>query len=82
MAEVDLSTLAWRKSSACFESNCVEVAAGKGLVMVRDTRDSGSVTLTFSYRDWHTFLRRVRDNVSCRGHALHGNSKLPRDAIC
>lgn len=69
MAEVDLSTLMWRKSSACFESNCVEVATAEDLVMVRDARRSGSVVLTFSYRDWVIFLRRVRDNVSCRDHA-------------
>lgn len=60
MAEVDLSALAWRKSSASFESDCVEVAAGEGLVMVRDTRDIANVILAFSCRDWDTFLRRVR----------------------
>ena len=62
VTEVDLSMLMWRKSSACFESNCVEVAAVKGLVMVRDTRDSGSIILTFSSRGWAIFLRRMQDN--------------------
>jgi hypothetical protein len=62
MADVDLSVLAWRKSSACFESGCVEVAAFGGTVLVRGSGDIGNVTLTFSCRDWDVFLRRLRHN--------------------
>lgn len=69
MADIDLSVLAWRKSSASFESDCVEVAACLGLVIVRDTRGTAGIALSFPGRDWDIFLRQVRDNVSCKGHA-------------
>jgi Domain of unknown function (DUF397) len=60
MADIDLSVLTWRKSSACYESGCVEVAACAGVVMVRDTGDADKRTLAFSCRDWNVFLMRVR----------------------
>jgi hypothetical protein len=59
----DLAGLEWRKSSACFESNCVAVAACRGIVMIRDTGEAGNKVLTFSYRDWCTFIARVHDDV-------------------
>lgn len=69
MAEVDLSALAWRKSSASFATDCVAVAACEGLVMVRDTQVITAATLAFPRKDWNIFLRRVQGNVSCKGHA-------------
>jgi hypothetical protein len=64
--DADLSELAWRKSSTCFESNCVQVAVRKRVVMVRDTSEAGNKILTFSSRDWCTFLARVHDDVRYR----------------
>ena len=69
MADIDLSVLAWRKSSASWDSDCAEVAACAGLVMIRDTRDRARVTLAFPRRDWDKFLRQMRGNVSYKGYA-------------
>lgn len=63
-ADVDLSRSAWRKSSASYDSDCVEVAAYAGLVMVRDTRDARNTTLAYPCRDWNKFLMRLQSNVS------------------
>jgi hypothetical protein len=82
MVDVDLSVLAWRKSSACFESGCVEVAAFGGRVLVRGTGDMRNATLTFSCRDWDVFLRRLRHNVPCKDMQLNDSSLLPRGALC
>jgi hypothetical protein len=58
MADVDLAVLTWRKSRACEESNCVEAATARGLVLVRDSGNAESVTLTFPSRDWAAFVSR------------------------
>jgi hypothetical protein len=63
MAEASFPVLRWRKSSASFEGNCVAVAAHEGLVMIRDTNDSGNLTLTFLRPDWDAFLALIRHNV-------------------
>jgi hypothetical protein len=60
VADIDLSVLKWRKSSTCYESGCVEVAACSGAVVVRDSRDARKLVLSFSCSDWDMFLRRVR----------------------
>jgi hypothetical protein len=62
----DLAGLEWRKSSACFESNCVEVATHQGIVLIRDTSEAGNKVLAFSDRDWCTFIARVHDDVRYR----------------
>jgi Domain of unknown function (DUF397) len=64
MANVDLSQLAWRKSLASDETNCVEVAAACGLVMVRDSKSAESATLAFPSSGWAAFLGRVRNNIA------------------
>lgn len=69
LSALDLSALAWRKSSASFADGCVTVAVCEGRVMVRDTRDISAVTLAFPCRDWNIFLRQVNSNVSCQDHA-------------
>ena len=49
----------WRKStySADNNGNCVEVGGDGPAVMVRDTKDRDSVTLTFSAAAWAAFTR-------------------------
>ena len=56
--------LAWRKSSACYDSHCVVVAAHTGQILIRDTRGAESTTLTISCDDWAGFVARIRDNVT------------------
>jgi hypothetical protein len=52
---------AWRKSSYSGSNggDCVEVADGAAVVLVRDTKDR-SVTLTFSAETWERFADSLR----------------------
>lgn len=59
----DLVSLGWRKSSACWESQCVTVAAHAGRVLVRDTTDAGKTTLAINHGDWAVFMARIRDSM-------------------
>jgi hypothetical protein len=81
VAHNDLSELAWRKSSASYDSSCVEVAACAGGVVVRDTRDAGKTALKFSSSDWRGFLRRVSVMYPMSAQP-NDNSMLSRDTLC
>jgi Domain of unknown function (DUF397) len=59
----DLAGLGWRESSACWDSQCVTVAALGGRVLVRDTSDAGKTTLAINQRDWAVFMARIRDSI-------------------
>lgn len=59
----DLATLRWRKSSACWDSQCVIVAAHAGRVLVRDTSDANKTTLVINHRDWTVFAALIRDSM-------------------
>jgi len=64
MADVDLSSLVWRKSLASDETNCVEITTACGLVMIRDSKNTESVVLAFPPSSWADFVRRVRTDTS------------------
>src|SRR5690242_5195529 len=50
-------SLAWRKSSASAQGNCVEVAVDGDRVLLRDTKDQGAgAVLTFTEAEWQAFL--------------------------
>jgi hypothetical protein len=57
----------WRKSSYSDgdgdETNCVEVAFGKNMVGVRDSKAPEIAPLTFPSSAWRTFLSGVRGTV-------------------
>jgi hypothetical protein len=59
----DLASPGWRKSSACWDSQCVIVAAQTGRVLVRDTSDAGKTTLAINHRDWTVLMARIRDSM-------------------
>jgi hypothetical protein len=61
MTEIDLSRAEWHKSSYSGQSgNCVEVARNlRGLVAVRDSKESDGVTLVVSQGTWRAFIRSV-----------------------
>lgn len=80
MADVDLALLAWRKSWACEETNCVEAATARGLVMVRDSGTAESVTLAFPSRDWAAFVSHVRHDDLHACFPLPGQGSGPADA--
>jgi hypothetical protein len=49
----------WRKSSASYDGNCVEVAVSAGSVLVRHTKDRDGGTLAFTVGEWEAFLQGV-----------------------
>lgn len=52
----------WRKSSFSIpEGACAEIAAGGGLVMVRDSRDPGGRPLRFPAEQWRRFIARSKE---------------------
>jgi Domain of unknown function (DUF397) len=46
----------WRRSSACGEAGCVEVARRPGLVAVRDSKRAGVDPLVLTEAEWTAFL--------------------------
>ncbi|MDG4834657.1 DUF397 domain-containing protein [Solwaraspora sp. WMMD1047] len=55
---VDLSSVAWRKSSRSGPNcdNCVEVAFAVGAVAVRDSKNPTGPALIFSPGEWGAFV--------------------------
>ncbi len=49
------NTLAWRKSSRCGTSTCVEVAADGDRILVRDSKNPTAGHLTFTRAEWTDF---------------------------
>jgi Domain of unknown function (DUF397) len=62
MSLYDLSRAVWRTSSYSGQNgDCVEVARNvPGVIAVRDSKDRGGPTLTFSPATWEAFTNRVR----------------------
>ena len=71
MRDDDLAGLEWRESSACWDSQCVTVAALGGRVLVRDTSDAGKTTLAINQRDWAVFMARIRDSIKGQVSSRH-----------
>jgi len=44
-----------------FLKKCVAVKRTTDAVMVRDTKDTGNTTLTFSTGEWNSFIKGVKD---------------------
>jgi Domain of unknown function (DUF397) len=63
VSDDDQANLAWRKSSACWDANCVEVAANTGNVLIRSTRDAENTTLIITPQGWAIFIAQMRDNM-------------------
>ncbi|GIH74694.1 hypothetical protein Plo01_11230 [Planobispora longispora] len=59
---VHFLTEAWHKSSHCNGGGCVEVAIGDDLVLVRDSKISGSPVLRYSHDEWRAFIMDVKTN--------------------
>lgn len=73
MSAVEERAVAWRKSTACLPSDCVEVTSIDGHILIRDSADkAGSHMLLFCSDQWSTFIRHLK-----REHAQHGKRELP-----
>lgn len=77
MHKVDISASAWRKSSHSEAGNCVEVADGNGLVLVRDNKlADGSSVISFLPQTWCEFIRVVHGSrLSRRFWPLNVNTR-------
>jgi hypothetical protein len=62
----DLRPAIWRKSSySANGSTCVAVARNlPGIVAVRDSKDPGGQTLTFSRQQWAAFVSAIKQTNS------------------
>ncbi|MCX4640696.1 DUF397 domain-containing protein [Streptomyces sp. P9-2B-2] len=63
-SHIDLSTVAWRKSSYSNGDggDCVEVVDGMaGIVPVRDSKDPHGPAIVFPDTAWSTFVTAVKD---------------------
>jgi hypothetical protein len=53
--------VAWRKSSACYPSDCVEVTSIDGHILIRDSADkTGGHVLFFCGQQWSAFIRNLK----------------------
>ena len=76
MSAADGSSAAWRKSSACLPSDCVEVTSIGGHVLIRDSADkAGGHVLMFRSGQWSAFIRHV-------AHEQHGTRELLLKPAC
>lgn len=51
---------AWRRSTFCGETSCVEVALSQSGVGVRDSKQAGSPVLMFTPNEWAAFVAGVK----------------------
>jgi hypothetical protein len=60
-----LDHLSWRKSSYSGSNggNCIEVAATRDVVGVRDSKDPHGPVLAFDFRDWRRFTSHVKETA-------------------
>jgi len=56
-----LSLLAWERSERCGDGACVEAAALDDVILVRDSKDPEGPVLSFTRREWQTFLGGIED---------------------
>jgi Domain of unknown function (DUF397) len=64
MHPVDLSRLAWRKSSySGANGNCVEIAPARrsALIAVRDSKNQSGPALVFTAGQWSAFTTGIKD---------------------
>lgn len=54
------SEIAWRKSSRCGSTTCVEVARDGKDYLMRDSKNPGQPALRFDQADWEAFLGRIQ----------------------
>ncbi|MDP9797054.1 hypothetical protein J2S43_005566 [Catenuloplanes nepalensis] len=59
MASVEVAHVAWRRSTRCDTSSCVEVANGNAGTRVRNSTDPAGPVLIFSVGAWQALLEKI-----------------------
>ena len=67
MATVGATQPKWRRSSDCYSSDCVEVAAHQGHVLIRDSSANVGPVLRFTPDQWRRFARQLSSIPSREG---------------
>jgi hypothetical protein len=70
MATAGATQPEWRRSSDCYTSDCVEVAAHEGHVLIRDSSDTVGPFLRFTSDQWRRFARELTPIPSREGNAI------------
>jgi len=55
----DMNVTAWRKSSRCGSSTCVEVAKVDDQYLIRDSKNPEAAALAFTEAEWIAFTEGV-----------------------
>jgi hypothetical protein len=60
-AQPEPGQLTWRKARRSMNhGDCVEVAAAKGKIAVRDSKNPGGSRMAYSARSWRAFVEQVK----------------------
>jgi hypothetical protein len=60
-AQPEPGQLNWRKTRRSMNhGDCVEVAAAKGKIAVRDSKNPGGSRMAYSARSWRAFVEQVK----------------------
>ena len=51
---------AWRRSSRCLNSGCVEIQVVDDAVLVRDSKVDGGSVLSYTHEEWAAFVEGVK----------------------
>ena len=54
------SDLEWHRSTYCSTGTCVEAALSDGNIILRDSKNENSPTLTFRPSEWNAFVNGVK----------------------
>ncbi|MEU4622490.1 DUF397 domain-containing protein [Actinoplanes sp. NPDC023801] len=55
----EMNVPAWRKSSRCGTSTCVEVAKVEEQYLIRDSKNPEAAALSFTQEEWDAFVEGV-----------------------
>lgn len=63
MADVQRADIAWRKSAASAQGDCVEIAFVGEQVLLRHSKKPDGPVIAFSRQEWGAFLVGVREGT-------------------
>jgi hypothetical protein len=74
MATAGATQPEWHRSSDCYSSDCIEVAAHQGHVLIRDSSDNIGPVLRFTPDQWRRFARELSPIPPHEGIAIEAVS--------